>query len=246
MFKGSITCFEEQSNDRANSVGVRSKSKNLYERLCEPLFQLYLYFLGPQLDILASVNKWLQHSQMSLHMVYSKIRALITAFLEPILVDSSKGISHENRRPLEEAVMCMPGRDLQKHLVDCVEHSLLTERDLRKAKETMVSYINAVATSLIERFPEMDFVIENTSFLDPSLRKSQKANILNLIERFRNNSKPFDFDTSVISTQYAMYHNDSSLGLSYELCDKDQVKFWCELHESDDYKELATFTILLL
>ena len=43
-----------------------------------------------------------------------------------------------------------------------------------------------------------------------------------------------------------MYCNDSSLELSYELCDKDQVKFWCELHESDDYKELATFAILML
>ena len=169
--------FEEQSNDRANSVGVRSKSKNLYERSCEPLFQLYLYFLGPQLDILASVNKWLQHSEMSLHMVYSKIRALITAFLEPILVDSSKGISDENRRqPLEEAVMCMPGRDLQKHLVDCVEQSLLTEGDLRKAKKQWYHNIDTVATSLIERFPEMDFIIENTLFLDPSLRKFQKAN----------------------------------------------------------------------
>ena len=52
---------------------------------------------------------------------------------------SSKGISDENRWPLEEAVMSMPGRDLQKHLVDCVEHSLLTERDLKQAKETMVS-----------------------------------------------------------------------------------------------------------
>ena len=76
---------------------------------------------------------------MSLHLVYSKIQALIQAFLEPILLDSSKGISDENRWPLEEAVMSMPGRDLQKHLVDCVEHSLLTERDLKQAKETMVT-----------------------------------------------------------------------------------------------------------
>ena len=60
--------FEEQLNDRANRVGVRNKIKALYERISEPLFHLYLFFLGPQLDILASVNKWL-----SLHVVYSKI-----------------------------------------------------------------------------------------------------------------------------------------------------------------------------
>ena len=76
-----IRFFEEQSNDRVNSAGVRSKSKSLHDRLSEPLFQLYLYFLGPQLDILALVNKWMQHSEMSLHLVYSKIRALIKAFL---------------------------------------------------------------------------------------------------------------------------------------------------------------------
>ena len=92
----------------------------------------------------------------------------------------------------------------------------------------------------------MDFIIDNTSFLDPSLRRFQKASISNLVERFRNNTDPFDFDASLITTQYTMYCNDSSLDLSYELCQKDHVKFWCELYEGDDYKELATLAILLL
>ena len=84
--------------------------------------------------------------------------------------------------------------------MDCVEHSLLTERDLKQAKETMVLYVEAVATSLIERFPEMDFIIDNTSFLDPSLRRFQKASIPNLVERFRNNTDPFDFDASLMKS----------------------------------------------
>ena len=109
----------------------------------------------------------------------------------------------------------------------------------------MVSYVEAVATSLIERFPGMEFIIENTSFLDPSLRQFQKASIPNLVERFRN-TDPFDFDASLITTQYTMYRNDSSLDLSYELYQKNQVKFCCELYEGDDYKELATPAILLL
>ena len=240
-----VRFFEEQANDRANSAGVRSKCKTLHERLSEPLFQLYLYFIGPQLDILSTLNKWLQHCEMSLHVVNSKIRALIKAFVEPIVVDSSKDISDANRRPLEEAVACLPGKDLKKHLLDCTEHSLLTERDIKQAKGTMVAYVEAIATSLIERFPEMDFIIDNISFLDPIVRQFQKANIPSLVERF-NNSDPFNFDESVLSTQYTMYRNDSSLDLSYELCQKDQVKFWCELYEGDDYKELATLAILLL
>ena len=54
-----VRFFEEQANDRANSAGVRSKCKTLHERLSKPLFQLYLYFIGPQLDILSTLNKWL-------------------------------------------------------------------------------------------------------------------------------------------------------------------------------------------
>ena len=142
--------------------------------------------------------------------------------------------------------MSMPGRDLRRHILDCVEHSLLTERDLKQAKETMVSYVEKVATSLIERFPEMDFIIDNASFLDPSIRQFQKASIPTLIDRFTNGTDSFSFDTSLISTQYTMNRNDASLDLSYKLCQKDQVKIWCELRESDDYKELATLAILLL
>ena len=43
-----------------------------------------------------------------------------------------------------------------------------------------------------------------------------------------------------------MYRNDLSLDLLYELYQKDQVKFWCELYENDDYKEMPTLAILLL
>ena len=43
-----------------------------------------------------------------------------------------------------------------------------------------------------------------------------------------------------------MYENDSSLDFSYELCQKNKVTFWCELYESDDYKDLAKLAILLL
>ena len=124
--------FKEQSHNRANSLGVRNKSKALYERISEPLFHLYLFFLGPQLDIQASVNKWLQ-----LNVVYSKVCALIKTYFDPVLIDNSKDISDENCRPLEKAILCLLGRELQKHLKHCIEHSLLTERELKAAKETM-------------------------------------------------------------------------------------------------------------
>ena len=244
-----IRYFEEQVDDRANSSAVRNKSRSLHARLSEPLFQLYLYFLGPQLDMLAKLNKWLQHAELSLHVVYSKIRALIKAFIDPIVLDNSNDIFDANTcnlRPLEDCIEKLPGTDFQKHLRDCIEHSLLTEQQLKQAKENMKAYITVIATSLTDRFPEMDFVIENTSFLDPSVRQFQKADIPALVRRFSTDVEPFNFDASLISTQYLMYQNDSSLDIAYGVCRNDQVKFWCELYEGEDYKELASLAILLL
>ena len=43
-----------------------------------------------------------------------------------------------------------------------------------------------------------------------------------------------------------MYCYDTSLDFTYEVSNKDHVKFWCELYEADKYKELATLAILLL
>ena len=60
----------------------------------------------------------------------------------------------------------------------------------------------------------MDFVIENTSFLDPHVRHLQRANIPALVERFNTGTEPFSFDASVVCTQYTMYLNDSSLDLT--------------------------------
>ena len=71
----------------------------------------------------------------------------------------------------------------------------------------------------------MDFIIDNTSFQDPSLRRFKKASISNLVERFRNNNDPFDFDTSLITTQYTMYRNDSSLGLSHSCVKRTKLNF---------------------
>ena len=138
------------------------------------------------------------------------------------------------------------GKETPKHLKHCIEHSLLTERELKVSKETMLLYVETVSLSLIDCFPEMDFIIDNTSFLDPSLRQLHRANIPALVERFNTDTDPCDFDVSVISTQYTMYQNDSFLDFYYEPCQKNHVTFWCELYESDDYKDLVKWAILLL
>ena len=57
---------------------------------------------------------------------------------------------------------------------------------------------------------------------------------------------PFEFDCSVLSSQYRLYENDVTISFQYELCGKDHIKFWCELYMGEEYKELASLALLLL
>ena len=72
-----------------------------------------------------------------------------------------------NLRATEDAVPLFPGSDFQKHLFDCEEHALMTERELKSA---MYSYVVAVGKALEKRFPDMEFIIKNTAFLDLTLQ----------------------------------------------------------------------------
>ena len=95
-----------------------------------PKFHLYFYFLHPHLSILASLNKWLQSSNISLHTVYCKIQALLKTFISPVEVDSSKSISDDDNLRLIEALLLCPGSDFQKYPADCSDHALMSEREL--------------------------------------------------------------------------------------------------------------------
>lgn len=51
-----VRYYEEKMNDMKNRLTVRKKARDLHDRVEEPLFALYLYFLQPILDILADSN----------------------------------------------------------------------------------------------------------------------------------------------------------------------------------------------
>ena len=109
-----------------NRQEVRTKCRSLHSRLSEPRFQLFLFFLEPQLEVLAKMNKWLQKSSLSLHEVYSKIKALLSTFVQPISLDVTKSITDStNVRCVDEAVPLFPGTDFQQHYLQCQEHALL-------------------------------------------------------------------------------------------------------------------------
>ena len=85
-----VRYFEEQALDTSNRQEVQTKCRCLHTQLSEPRFQLFLFSLEPQLEVLAKMNKWLQTSSLSLHEVYSKIKALLSTFVQLISLDVTK------------------------------------------------------------------------------------------------------------------------------------------------------------
>ena len=134
-----VQYFEEQVQDTRNRPAVRSKCKDLHSQLSAPRFQLYMYFLNSHLDLPSTINKWLQSTNLTLHTVYCKIQALLKTFIAPVVCDNTKSIADEtNLRALEDAVTLFPGSDFQKHLFECEEHALMTERELKSAKKSCI------------------------------------------------------------------------------------------------------------
>ena len=98
-------------------------------------------------------------------------------FITLVVIDSTKSLPDENNlQKLEDSIPKFPGSDFQKHVSDCENHSLLTIQQLKAAKKMMYSYIVLVSKALERRFPDMEFIIANTDFLDPSMRKLQQPN----------------------------------------------------------------------
>ena len=74
-------------------LGVRARIC-IYDRLTIPTITL---FSRPSDGYPCISQQIVAHSEMSLHLVYSKIRVLIKAFLESILVQRSKVVLDGNR-----------------------------------------------------------------------------------------------------------------------------------------------------
>ena len=147
---------------------------------------------------------------------------------------------------MEEALLLCPGSDFQKHLADCSDHALMSERELHEAKQIMYSYIVTVGKALENRFPDMNFIVENTAFINPALRKFQEPDLLALSTKFQTDYSPFQSSHDVLTYQMRTYQNDSTLDFQFQLAENDLVKFWCELHTGEDYKELSSLALLLL
>ena len=161
-----------------------------------------------------------------MHTVYCKIQALYKSFIAPVVLDNN-------------TVTNFPGSEFQEHLSDCENHALLTIHQLNAAKKVMYNYIVSVGKALERRFPDMEFIIGNTAFLDPSLWMLQQPNMQAIIDKFHTDTQ---ISAAVLNSQHRLYVNDTAIDFQYELTGKDHVKFWCQLYKEEDYKELSSFT----
>ena len=136
-----VRFFEAEMRDMNNRIAVQRKSEDLHAKLEDPLFSLYLFFLQPILDILADINCQLQKSNQSLYVTYCKIKAFKTTLMEPLLLDSEKNVTDNNVRPIDDMFEHFSGSEFQKHLLQCKEHSLLTERQISDAQKAMYIFL---------------------------------------------------------------------------------------------------------
>ena len=145
--------------DRSNRPAITNKYRNLHSRLSKPRFQLYLYFLKLQLELLANINKWLQRPSLSIH-VYSKSKALLSAFIEPVALDSRKSVSDPtNSHSVDEAIALFPGAEFQEQYLHCKEHSLLSNKELNSASKDMYQYVVVVGKAIDKNFQSLTFMV---------------------------------------------------------------------------------------
>lgn len=91
-----------------------------------------------------------------------------------------------NLRAIDDAVPKFLGEEFQKHLSQCEEHSLLTQRQLSDAKKSMYAYLKTINETIESRFPELEFMTNNLSFIDLQQRKQQCCNIGLVVDKFAN------------------------------------------------------------
>ena len=104
------------------------------------------------------------------------------------------------------------------------------------------SFTSAIGYSLEARFPEMDFVVQNLSFLCPENRKHCRCNIEAVVNKYC----PGMVDSAVAMTQYSVYRNDDSLDFLYLNCERKPDTFFCTIAKMSEYSQFGLLAIILL
>ena len=148
--------------------------QEFYDELVHPKFQLYLFFLSGRLPILASINMQLQKSEQDLFTAYQKITCFSRTFLEPILHNVESGMQDSNIRTDIDDID-YNNTTFQQFKDQSVSSGQLSSARLHVVMKNCFDFTMAIGKSLDYRFPEMQFVLQNLSFLNPENRRHSKV-----------------------------------------------------------------------
>ena len=220
----------------------RAKLQEFYDELVDPTFQLYLYFLQGRLPLLASINTQLQKSDQDLFTVYQKISSFKCAFLEPVLHNVGMGMKEDNIRSDIDEIDYQCCSQFQQFKEQSVSSGLLSPRQLHVVMKNVFSFTSAIGQSLETRFPEMEFVVQNLSFLCPENRKHCRCNIEAVVSKYCQGM----VDATVAKMQYSVYRNDDSLKFLYLNCGKKPDAFFCKIAAMPEYNQFGLLATILL
>ena len=175
--------------------------------------------------------------------VHQKIFGFKSAFPEPILHSTHHG-SHmrdENiRTDIDEIdYQCSKFEQLKQQ---CVPNGLLSPNELHVVMQNVFSFTSAIGHSLEDRFPEMDFVVQNLSFLSPENRKHCRCDIEAVVNKFC----PGMVDSVFAKMQYTVYRNDDSLDFLYLNCERKPDLFFCRISKMTEYDQFGLLAIIPL
>ena len=222
-----VRYFEQEEQNTANRPSECAKLPEFHNGIVDPQFQLYLYFLQSRLPILASINTQLQKSNQDLFTSYQKIASFKNAFLEPILNQVDDGMQDGNIRTDIDDID-FESSQFQQFKEQAISSGQLSNAQLHEVMKNIFNFTVTIGRSLESRFPEMDFVVHNMSFLCPTNRKHSRCDIKAVIQKYCKDS----VNVTTAKMRYSVYRNDESLTHLFINCEQQPDTFFCKIADA--------------
>ena len=139
------------------------------------------------------------------------------------------------------------GHRFMEYYREVVDNDLLTRQERSVVVQSCFNYMRSVGQGLLNRFPDLQFVLSHLAWVNPNNRNKHHITIYDVVKKFDDNEKYFDLEE--IDRQYKKYRYDTVLEEFFvDDCKKDVTKFWCHLlkHMGGEYGELARLALLIL
>ena len=165
-------------------------------------------------------------------------------FLEPILKQKGNCLTEENLRVDIDNIE-YPGEELVHFREQAVTSGQLSEAQLHTVLSNMYQFVVTTGKALESRFPELPFVLSNSSFLNPQNRKYSDSDITAVVSKFSNGRFDVLYITKVKS-QYVLYRNDDTLDFLAMRCENKADKYFCALAKLPEYEQFGSLALELL